>query len=102
MLLRSSAPPICLTWNTSNTHLTVKCSVPSASHDILIVDPAGKVHAQSVFQEQQRFTHDVDKLENSTTLPFTTVKDMAEGEWKCRHRNEEKASQVSFTKGYFF
>ncbi|XP_071122419.1 uncharacterized protein [Mytilus edulis] len=99
VLFIGTAMPICLTWNTSNTHLTVKCSVPSASHDISIVDPAGKVHTQSVLQEQQRFIYDVDKLENSTTHPFTTVKDMAEGEWKCRHRNEEKASQVSFTKG---
>lgn len=105
VLFIDTAIPICLTWNTSSTHLTVKCSVPSASHDIFIVDPVGKVRAQSVLQEQQclkRLTYDLlfaDVLENSTTLPFTTVKDKAEGEWKCQHRNEEKASQVSFTKG---
>ncbi|VDI33120.1 Hypothetical predicted protein, partial [Mytilus galloprovincialis] len=94
MLLRSSAPPICLTWKTSNTHLTVECSVMSVNDDIIIVDPVGKVRAQHMWESNLHKRSTIHGI----PLLFTTSKDYNEGKWSCRHGKEETTSQVSYTK----
>lgn len=94
ILFRGSALPICLTWNTSNSHLTIQCLVMFVSDDIFITDPFGKVRAQYILESslwQRGTTHDI-------TLPFTTYINNNEGEWTCRHGSQGKKSQVSYTK----
>lgn len=98
---------MCLTWNTASTYLTVQCIVSVAKTDILIVDPLGinrghcnlgdTPHCSGSYKNDQLFAGNLGKL---TAVTLQTDNRNSEGYWKCRHKNEETKTKVSFTEGY--
>lgn len=105
-LVVPTVTPICLTWKTTDSFLTITCIVPITKYDILITDPLDNIRGQCILGELQRCTgrYNDDLLleenfEEFKTLTLKTDKHNAEGEWKCQYGLEEKTVHVSYTEG---
>lgn len=102
----SVVTPICLTWKTSTSYITVKCIVSDAKHDILLFDPFGKNRGQCSLENRPTCSKNnkddlisVEKFQRLTTVTLKTIKHKAIGEWKCRYGMRETISHVSYIKG---